>query len=148
MQDFGERLILDAGLNLAAATTMLIEGENDPRCLLLAFGCVRATCRAYDAPAAAARREREFTVAASELFEVGVEPYFPVRFTPRKGDPAAISRRQLAAAVAGCMAAAPEFAALAVPLLSEKLGSSLRCAGGRANFVWCLVLWPARGLSP
>jgi hypothetical protein len=121
-QGFGGRLVADGGINLAARTAALVEGENDPRCLLLAFDCVRAA-----AGAAGARRE-EFAAEAGELFEVAVEPYFPVRFTPRKGDPSAITRAQLADAVAGCMAAAPEFAPLAVPLLSEKLGSSLRRA--------------------
>jgi hypothetical protein len=117
---------MDGGLNLAARTAALVEGENDPRCLLLAFECVRAAAAAAVAPVAAARRG-EFEAEARELFEAGVEPYFPVRFTPRKGDPSAITRRQLADAVAAAMAAAPEFAGLAVPLLSEKLGSNLRC---------------------
>ncbi len=123
--------MLDGQLNLAAQTAKLIDGENDPRCLLLAFECVRAACAAYGLPACAPRRA-EFEAEAGELFEVGIEPYFPVRFTPKKGDPQGITRQQLAGAVAACLAAAPEFAELAVPLLSEKLGSSLRCDGVRA----------------
>lgn len=128
LERFGPRLATEGGVSLAAATARLADGENDPRCLLLAFGAARAACAAYGAPGAAvaARRAADFASDAAELFEVAVEPYFPVRFTPKRGDPAAITRAQLAAAVADCMAAAPEFAALAVPLLSEKLGSALR----------------------
>jgi hypothetical protein len=125
-QGYGERLVLDGRLNLAARTAALVEGENDPRCLLLAFACVRAACAVYGSPSCG-RHRGEFEAEAAELFEVAVEPYFPVRFTPKKGDPQAITRRQLADAVAGCMAAAPEFAGLALPLLAEKLGSTLRC---------------------
>lgn len=125
LQGYGELLVTRGGVNLAARTAALVEGENDPRCLLLAFACARAACAVYDLPACSDRR-REFEAEAGELFEVAVEPYFPVRFTPRKGDPSAITRRQLADGVAGCMAAAPEFAPLALPLLSEKLGSALR----------------------
>ena len=124
-QGYGEQLIMDGGINVATATAALAEGENDPRCLLLAFDCVQAACAAAARPDCAPRLP-DFEREAGELFEAAVEPYFPVRFTPKKGDPTAITRRQLAGAIAACMAAAPEFAPMAVPLLSDKLGSSLR----------------------
>lgn len=61
-----------------------------------------------------------------DLFDVGVVPYFPMMFTPPKDDPNRISRDELLRRVVDAMAACPQFAALGVPLLSEKLGSALR----------------------
>lgn len=61
-----------------------------------------------------------------DLFDVGVVPYFPVMFTPPKNGPGTITREQLLHEVVAAMACCPQFAALGIPLLSEKLGSALR----------------------
>jgi hypothetical protein len=67
--------------------------------------------------------------------------YFPITYSPPAGGGAdVIGREELVAGVAGALAAAPAFAPHAMPLVLEKLGSSLRCAGAlslkrRARFL-------------
>ena len=54
--------------------------------------------------------------------------YFPITYAPpAAGGADVITREQLVAGVAGALAAAPPFAPHALPLVLEKLGSSLRC---------------------
>jgi hypothetical protein len=62
-----------------------------------------------------------------DLFDIGICPYFPMMFKPPKDNPAGITREQLLGRVVEAMGCCPQFAALAIPLLSEKLGSALRC---------------------
>lgn len=85
----------------------------------------QAVGRLYQAAALAAARH--LTDGLEDLFDVCVAPYFPLMFTPPKNNPGRISRPQLLGLVIGAMACCPQFAPLAVPLLSEKLGSSLQC---------------------
>lgn len=61
-----------------------------------------------------------------DLFDACAAPYFPVIFNAPKHNPHAITRDMLLQRVLAAMAACPEFAPLAIPVLSEKLGSSLR----------------------
>lgn len=61
-----------------------------------------------------------------DLFDVGVVPYFPMMFTPPKNDTHSITRQGLLARVIDAMACCPLFAALGIPLLSEKMGSTLQ----------------------
>ena len=46
-QEEGQAL-LDAGLDLLEAGTAALEGETDPRCLMLGFQCVRALVQLYE----------------------------------------------------------------------------------------------------
>jgi hypothetical protein len=62
-----------------------------------------------------------------DLFDIGICPYFPMMFKPPKDNPANITREQLLEHVVDAMGCCPQFAALAIPLLSEKMGSALRC---------------------
>jgi hypothetical protein len=61
-----------------------------------------------------------------DLFDVGVVPYFPMIFTPPKNGSHHITRAGLLARVIAAMGCCPEFAPLGIPLLSEKMGSSLK----------------------
>lgn len=61
-----------------------------------------------------------------DLFDVGVVPYFPIIFPANMKDPQGITRDTLRERVIAAMACCPDFAALAIPVLSEKLGSSLK----------------------
>lgn len=54
--------------------------------------------------------------------------YFPITYAPPAAPgPEVITREQLVAGVAAALAAATAFAPYALPLILEKLGSSLRC---------------------
>lgn len=64
-----------------------------------------------------------------DLFDVGVLPYFPVIFlksSEQKNRMYGINRDMVVQRVIAAMACCPEFAPLAIPLLSEKLGSDLK----------------------
>ncbi|GFH09669.1 MMS19_N domain-containing protein, partial [Haematococcus lacustris] len=98
-----------SGLDLAEACVAAIDGEKDPRCLLLAFSLVKAQ--------------------APEVVEV-LSCYFPLTFTPPKNDPHRISRAQLASALEHALAASPFLATWVVPLVLEKLSSTYRYHGG------------------
>ena len=61
-----------------------------------------------------------------DLFDVSVAPYFPMMFTPPKDDKYGVTRDLLLEGVINTMSCTPEFAPLAIPLLSEKLGSDYK----------------------
>lgn len=93
------------------------EGERDPRNLLLMFSMVPLVA-----------------VSASQLgdmleglFEV-VTAYFPIDFVPPSHDPLSVSTEDLVLALRRCLACTPAWAHLLVPLLLEKMESSLTAA--------------------
>jgi hypothetical protein len=63
----------------------------------------------------------------SELFDV-TACYFPISFTPPPNDPHGITRPVLIDALRGVFTASPALAPHVVPLLLEKLGSSITSA--------------------
>ncbi|KAL6756685.1 Dos2-interacting transcription regulator of RNA-Pol-II-domain-containing protein [Haematococcus lacustris] len=111
-----------SGLDLAEACVAAIDGEKDPRCLLLAFSLVQAVARVYHQPGVS---PLAFQAQAPEVVEV-LSCYFPLTFTPPKNDPH--SRAQLACALEEALAASPFLATWAVPLVLEKLSSTYRPA--------------------
>jgi hypothetical protein len=66
------------------------------------------------------------TDSLEDLFDVGVSPYFPLMFNPPKSDAHPVTREGLLSRIIGAMACCPQFAHLGIPLLSEKMGSSLK----------------------
>ena len=69
--------------------------------------------------------------------------YFPITYAPPASPgPDIITREQLVAGVAAALAAVPAFAPYALPLVLEKLGSSLRC-GYESRDTSCLI--PSKG---
>ena len=61
--------------------------------------------------------------------------YFPITYAPPANPGPNIStREQLVAGVAAALAAVPAFSPYALPLVLEKLGSSLRCGGLQCDF--------------
>ncbi|WIA29616.1 hypothetical protein OEZ86_012103 [Tetradesmus obliquus] len=113
-----------AGIDLVSFTALSMENESDPRCLLHSLKCVQAAGALYQQPALTGVSHLDSNL--EDLFDIGICPYFPMMFKPPKDNPAAITREQLLAHVVDAMGCCPQFAALAVPLLSEKMGSSLR----------------------
>ncbi|KAG0142959.1 hypothetical protein CROQUDRAFT_81546 [Cronartium quercuum f. sp. fusiforme G11] len=92
----------------------LVEGEKDPRNLLVAFRLAKVILT-------------EFDVASKieELFDITF-CYFPITFRPPPGNPDAyggITTNDLAQGLIDCLAATPRFAILALPLLLDKLQS-------------------------
>jgi DNA repair/transcription protein MET18/MMS19 len=70
--------------------------------------------------------EQALEEQAEDLVEV-LACYFPIVYTPpTPAPPGTIERAQLVAGVQAALAAAPAFARHALPMVLEKLGSSLR----------------------
>ncbi|KAF6257917.1 Dos2-interacting transcription regulator of RNA-Pol-II-domain-containing protein [Scenedesmus sp. NREL 46B-D3] len=137
-----------AGIDLASFTALSMENESDPRCLLHSLKCVQAVGALYQQPALA--RVSHFDSSLEDLFDIGICPYFPMMFKPPKDNPAGITREQLLAHVIDAMGCCPQFAALGVPLLSEKMGSALNQAKADALLALpaCCKAWGAAAVRP
>ncbi|XP_075949262.1 MMS19 nucleotide excision repair protein homolog [Anarhichas minor] len=94
-----------------------MDGERDPRNLLLAFQIARTiVLRGYDLG--------KFT---EELFEV-TSCYFPIDFSPPPNDPHGITREELIQMLRDVLTGTPRFAEFLLPLIIEKLDSDVQSA--------------------
>ncbi|XP_041671102.1 MMS19 nucleotide excision repair protein homolog isoform X2 [Cheilinus undulatus] len=94
-----------------------MDGERDPRNLLLAFQIANSIIqRGYD-----------LGKFAEELFEV-TSCYFPIDFTPPPNDPHGITREELIQTLRGVLTGTPKFAEFLLPLIIEKLDSDVQSA--------------------
>ncbi|XP_066522374.1 MMS19 nucleotide excision repair protein homolog isoform X2 [Hoplias malabaricus] len=94
-----------------------VDGERDPRNLLLAFQIARNIIhRGYDLS--------QFT---EELFEV-MSCYFPIDFTPPPNNPHGIAEEDLILALRAVLTGTPRFAEFLLPLIIEKLDSDVQNA--------------------
>ncbi|KAJ1342315.1 hypothetical protein BSLG_003238 [Batrachochytrium salamandrivorans] len=89
----------------------VMDGEKDPRILILAFRITQLIIRHID-----------YTKHVEDLFEV-VFCYFPITFRPIPGDPYGVSAEDLKAELCATVSATPLFAPFAIPVLLEKLSS-------------------------
>uniref|UniRef100_A0A8D2LEG9 MMS19 nucleotide excision repair protein n=3 Tax=Varanus komodoensis TaxID=61221 RepID=A0A8D2LEG9_VARKO len=94
-----------------------MDGEKDPRNLLLAFQIVRDII------------EKGYALGpfAEELFEV-TSCYFPIDFTPPPNDPHGIQRGDLIISLRAVLTSTPVFAEFLLPLLIEKMDSDVQSA--------------------
>ncbi|XP_029484960.1 MMS19 nucleotide excision repair protein homolog isoform X2 [Oncorhynchus nerka] len=94
-----------------------VDGERDPRNLLLAFQIARKIIHGgYDLG--------KFT---EELFEV-TSCYFPIDFSPPPNDPHGITQEELILALRAVLTGTPRFAEFLLPLIIEKLDSDVPSA--------------------
>ncbi|CAJ1080596.1 LOW QUALITY PROTEIN: MMS19 nucleotide excision repair protein homolog [Xyrichtys novacula] len=94
-----------------------MDGERDPRNLLLAFQIANNIIhRGYD-----------LGKFAEELFEV-TSCYFPIDFTPPPNDPHGISKEELVQMLRNVLTGTPKFAEFLLPLIIEKLDSDVLSA--------------------
>jgi hypothetical protein len=89
-----------------------MDGEKDPRNLLIALRIVKTIAEVYD-----------ISECAQDLFETCF-CYFPITFKPPPDDPYGISSHDLKEALRKCLASSPLFAPHAIPCFLEKLESS------------------------
>ncbi|KAK4512647.1 uncharacterized protein ATC70_003351 [Mucor velutinosus] len=89
-----------------------MDGEKDPRNLMVAFELVRAIIDRFD-----------ISRHIEDLFDV-VFCYFPISFAAPANDPFSITTEDLKDSLRRCLAATPYFAYYATPLLIEKLLST------------------------
>ncbi|XP_005938083.1 MMS19 nucleotide excision repair protein homolog [Haplochromis burtoni] len=94
-----------------------MDGERDPRNLLLAFQIAKNLIH----------RGYELGKFTEELFEV-TSCYFPIDFSPPPNDPHGITREELVQALRAVLTGTPNFAEFLLPLLIEKLDSDVQSA--------------------
>jgi len=90
-----------------------VDGEKDPKNLLLVFELVRVIISNFS-----------IDLFAEDLFEV-TSCYFPIDFTPPADDPYGIRKDDLVSSLRKCLAATNQFAPFCLPLLMEKLSSDI-----------------------
>ncbi|XP_054913580.1 MMS19 nucleotide excision repair protein homolog isoform X2 [Poeciliopsis prolifica] len=94
-----------------------MDGERDPRNLLLAFQIARnIVLRGYS-----------IDKFSEELFEV-TSCYFPIDFSPPPNDPHGITKEELIQALRAVLTGTPKFAEFLLPLIIEKLDSDVQSA--------------------
>ncbi|CAG8738736.1 10758_t:CDS:10, partial [Dentiscutata erythropus] len=89
-----------------------MDGEKDPRNLLLAFSSIKLIIQEFD-----------ILPHVESLFEVTF-CYFPITFKPPPDDPYGITADDLKVALRECLSATSHFSKFAMPLLVDKLASS------------------------
>lgn len=113
--------MINLGNLIVFATCEAIDGEKDPPCLMVAFHVVELLARLFPSPSGPVASE------ASDLFEF-ISCYFPLHYTHTKGDEASIPREDLSRGLSLAISSTPFFEPYAIPLLLEKLSSSLPVA--------------------
>ncbi|TNN04148.1 hypothetical protein fugu_001177 [Takifugu bimaculatus] len=94
-----------------------MDGERDPRNLLLAFQVAKNIIH----------RGYELGSFTEEMFEV-TSCYFPIDFTPPPNDPHGITREELVVTLRDVLVGTPKFAEFLLPLIIEKLDSDVQSA--------------------
>ncbi|XP_065866640.1 MMS19 nucleotide excision repair protein homolog isoform X2 [Euphorbia lathyris] len=98
-----------------------VDGEKDPQCLLLTFHIVEMLVKLFPDPAG------PISGFAADLFAV-LDCYFPIHFTHPKAGDIDVKRDDLSRALMLAFSSTPLFEPFAMPLLLEKLSSSLPSA--------------------
>ncbi|MEW5299353.1 MAG: hypothetical protein WDW36_002378 [Sanguina aurantia] len=116
--------VANLGVDLVDACLSAVDGEKDPRCLLLLFSIIQQLAIVYHAPGVDASPLKHNSGPIVETLSA----YFPVTFTPPRNDAHRITRADLVAALQATLSASPFFAPFVLPLLLEKLSSTHRPA--------------------
>ncbi|XP_073299299.1 MMS19 nucleotide excision repair protein homolog isoform X2 [Primulina huaijiensis] len=113
--------IRDLGDVLLYGICEAIDEEKDPDCLVLVFHIIESLAKLYPDPSG------PLSKFAQDLFEI-LGSYFPIHFTHRKGEDDDNKREELSRALLLAFASTPLFEPFSMPLLLEKLSSSLPSA--------------------
>ncbi|XP_077358963.1 MMS19 nucleotide excision repair protein homolog [Festucalex cinctus] len=117
VMDAREAELKGLGADFVFGFVQSMDGERDPRNLLLAFQIAKKIIhRGYNLG--------KFT---EELFEV-TSCYFPIDFTPPPNDPHGITRDELIQELRQVLTGTPKFAEFLLPLIIEKLDSDVQSA--------------------
>ncbi|KAG8643374.1 hypothetical protein MANES_11G033500v8 [Manihot esculenta] len=98
-----------------------IDGEKDPQCLMLTFHIVELLVQLFPDPSG------PISSFAGDLFGI-LGCYFPIHFTHPKAEDIDVQRDDLSRALMLAFSSTPLFEPFAMPLLLEKLSSSLPSA--------------------
>ncbi|XP_063818410.1 MMS19 nucleotide excision repair protein homolog isoform X2 [Pseudophryne corroboree] len=105
------------GADFTFGFIQVMDGEKDPRNLLVAFHIVQDIIT----------KNYALGPFVEELFEV-TSCYFPIDFTPPPNDPHGITREDLILGLRAVLASTPRFAEFLLPLLIEKMDSDVQSA--------------------
>ncbi|XP_041014960.1 MMS19 nucleotide excision repair protein homolog isoform X1 [Juglans microcarpa x Juglans regia] len=95
-----------------------VDSEKDPQCLMLTFRIIELLARLFP------DQSGPLASFAGDLFEI-LGCYFPIHFTHPKAEDLGIKRDDLSEALMLAFSSTPFFEPFAIPLLLEKLSSSL-----------------------
>ncbi|XP_058399651.1 MMS19 nucleotide excision repair protein homolog isoform X3 [Diceros bicornis minor] len=112
-----EEELKSLGADFTFGFIQVMDGEKDPRNLLVAFHIVHDLIS----------RDYSLGPFVEELFEV-TSCYFPIDFTPPPNDPHGIQREDLILSLRAVLASTPRFAEFLLPLLIEKVDSEILSA--------------------
>ncbi|XP_075699162.1 MMS19 nucleotide excision repair protein homolog isoform X2 [Rhinoderma darwinii] len=112
-----EQELKSLGADFTFGFIQVMDGEKDPRNLLVAFQIVQNIIT------------KSYTLGpfVEELFEV-TSCYFPIDFTPPPNDPHGITREDLTLGLRAVLSSTPRFAEFLLPLLIEKMDSDIQSA--------------------
>ncbi|KAL0562327.1 hypothetical protein IC582_002781 [Cucumis melo] len=113
--------VVSLGDDLVYGICEAIDGEKDPHCLLLTFRIVELVAKLFPDPSGT------LASSSSDLFEF-LGCYFPIHFTHGKEEDIDVRRNDLSQALMRAFSSTPLFEPFAIPLLLEKLSSSLPLA--------------------
>ncbi|XP_060205809.1 MMS19 nucleotide excision repair protein homolog isoform X2 [Lycium barbarum] len=113
--------LFSLGDDLVYGICEAIDGEKDPQCLMLLFHIVELLAQLFPEPSG------PLVNYAGDLFDL-LGCYFPIHFTHPKSDDVDVKKGELSRALMLAFASTPLFEPTAIPLLLEKLSSSLPSA--------------------
>ncbi|XP_038898521.1 MMS19 nucleotide excision repair protein homolog isoform X2 [Benincasa hispida] len=113
--------VVSLGDDLVYGICEAIDGEKDPHCLMLTFHIVELVAKLFPDPSGT------LASSSSDLFEF-LGCYFPIHFTHGKEEDVDVRRNDLSQALMRAFSSTPLFEPFAIPLLLEKLSSSLPLA--------------------
>lgn len=99
------------GKSFLTGFTSLVNGEKDPRNLMVAFSVMKVILQEFD-----------IVSLVADLFDV-VYCYFPITFRPPPDDPTSITTDDLKERLRNCLSATHQFAPYLIPALLEKLNA-------------------------
>uniref|UniRef100_A0A6N2NHI5 MMS19 nucleotide excision repair protein n=1 Tax=Salix viminalis TaxID=40686 RepID=A0A6N2NHI5_SALVM len=115
-------VIASMGDDLIYGICEAIDGEKDPQCLMLAFHIIEVLVQVFPEPCG------PIESFASDLFGI-LSSYFPIHFThPKAEEDFEVKRDDLSKALMLAFSSSPLFEPYVIPLLLEKLSSSLSSA--------------------
>ncbi|GAB2269368.1 hypothetical protein Dimus_004288 [Dionaea muscipula] len=109
------------GDHLVYGVCQAIDGEKDPQCLMLTFRIVEVLAGLFPDPSG------PLVNVAEDIFDI-LGCYFPIHYSHPKSEDVDVSRGKLSMALMLAFSSTPFFEPFAIPLLLEKLSSSLPLA--------------------
>jgi DNA repair/transcription protein MET18/MMS19 len=132
--------------SFGSCVVLSVEGEKDPRCLVVALEVVQRTLRRISSDLVSADGGDS---VLEELFDVAA-CYFPIAFTPPPNNPHGITREMLVDGLAAVFTSTFRIARFVMPLLFEKLSSAIVSAklDALSALKLCIRAYGATALLP